>query len=218
VVGCEAPPVTHNAPARIPPSAQLGTVAAAYPVGDLEPGVEVIESIPAAGLPTAEPVPLDATDPCAGVPADVVISAGLAATPVHGSDFGCVWHGSGMGLEIGALPGSMAKAVEEHLAMANGGAADRLAHLAWLRVDGHYAIERILEFDRTKACWLTLDVSSPATVHTIVYRINAVTGEPAESDTDTSVRELCPVTRQVAKNLLDHLEPAWWENVIRPTR
>lgn len=63
----------------------------------------------------------------------------------------------------------MAKEVEQHRAMPTGGSVDPLVHLAWLRIDGHYAIECILEFDKTKGRWLTLDVSSPAIVHTIVY-------------------------------------------------
>lgn len=103
--------------------------------------------------------------------------------------------------------------------MANGGSTDRLAHLAWLRVDGHYVIERVLEFDRTKGCWQSLDVSAPATMHTVVYRIDKATGEPAESDTDTSVSEFCPVARRVANNLLDHLDDGsgWLSPYLHPT-
>lgn len=222
--GCQLhpPPVKRNAPTSTPPSAQLGTVEPAYPVGaDLAPDIEAIETIPVTELSTAKPVPLDPAEPCAGVPADVVNQAGVAATPVYSSEFGCVWRGPALGLEIGALPGSMAKEVEAHLAMANGGSTDQLAHLAWLRVDGNYAIERILEFNSSEGCWLTLDVSAPATVHAVMYRIDPVTGEPTGSDTDTSLRELCPLTRQVAKNLIEHFdgeESAWWENIIRPTR
>jgi len=213
LAGCAGPPVTTH------PSARLGTVPPAYPVGaSLEPGV-VLEAIPVAELSTTEPVPFYGTDLCASVPGDVVAPASIAATPVLSDEFGCVWHGAGMGLEIGAVPDSMTKEVEAHLAMANGRSTDRLAHLAWLRVDGHYAIERILKFDRTKSCWLTLDVSSPATMHVVVYRIDA-TGEATESDTDTSVNEVCPVTRQIASNLLDHIDneqPGWWETGVQPT-
>jgi hypothetical protein len=217
LAGCTAPPATTSTPH---PSARLGTVPPAYPVGaSLEPGV-VLEAIPVAELSTTEPVPFYGTDLCASVPGQVVSPANVTATPVYSSEFGCVWHGSDMGLEIGAAPDSMAKEVEAHLAMANGRSTDRLAHLAWLRVDGHYAIERILKFDRTKGCWLTLDVSSPATMHVVVYRIDPATGEPAESDTDTSVSEICPVTRQIASNLLDHIDdeqPGWWETFVQPT-
>jgi hypothetical protein len=197
LVACTTPPATTDAPT----SAELGTVSPAYPVGtDLEPGVAVLKAVPVAILFTTEPVPFDATDVCAAVPADVVTPAGFASTPVSDSEPSCVWHGSGLAVEIGILPYSMAKTIEEHLAMANGGSTDRLAHLAWLRIDDHYAIERILEFDRTKSCWLSLDVHAPATVHTVVYRIDPATGEPAESDAETSVSEICPVARQSARS------------------
>lgn len=104
LAGCATSPTTTC------PSAQLGTAAPDYPVGNLEDGVEVIEAVPAAGLSTTDPIPFNASNPCACVPADVV-------TP--------------------------------------------LAHLARLRIDDHYAIECILQFDKAKSCWLTLDVSSP---------------------------------------------------------
>jgi hypothetical protein len=42
----------------------------------------------------------------------------------------------------------------------------------------------------TKSCWLTLDVTFYATVYPIVYRFNAETDEPIESDTETSVRKV----------------------------
>jgi Protein of unknown function (DUF3558) len=220
VAGCTAPPATNNPPTVAPPSAQLGTVDPAYPVGtDLAPDIEVLEAISVTELSTAEPIPLDTTDPCTSVPTDVVTPAGVATTPVLSDAFGCVWQGSKLALEIGAMPNSMAKEVEQHRAMSNGG-SDPLTHLAWLRIDGHYAIERILEFDKTKSCWLTLDVSSPATINAAVYRIDPATGEPAETDTHTSVNEFCPVARQVARNLLDHLDPqqpGWWETAIHST-
>lgn len=100
------------------------------------------------------------------------------------------------------------------------GTTDPLAHLVWLRVDGHYAIERILKFDRTKSCWLPLDVSSSATMHVVMHRIDPATGEPVESDTDTSVNEVCPAARRIASNLLDHIDgeqPGWWETFVQPT-
>jgi hypothetical protein len=220
-VACAAPPATHSAPTTVP-SAQLGTVSPAYPVGtELADGVEVIETIPTADLSTTEPMPMDATKTCAAnVPADVVTPAGVIPTAVESDEFGCSWEGSGHALTIGVLTHSMAKEVEEHLAMAHGGSTDRLAHLAWLRIDGHYAIERILEFDRSKSCWLSLDVSSTAIVHVVMNSIDSA-GEPTKSDAETSVRKLCPVARQVARNLLNHLDdqqPGWWETGIHPTR
>lgn len=214
LTGCAAPPPTTTAPTR--PSVQVGTVSPAYPVGDLEDGTEALASIPVTDLAADEPIPFAGTDVCATVPADVIAPADGAATPVSSDAYGCVWHGSDLSLDIGADPRSMAEVVEDHLAMANGGSTDRLAHLAWLRIDGHYAVERILESDRTKGCWLTLDVSAPATMHVLVNRI-----ERADPDTGTSVRELCPVARQVATNLLDQIDdqkPGWWEPRTHPTR
>ncbi|WP_330842344.1 hypothetical protein [Actinophytocola sp.] len=181
----------------------------------------MIAAIPIAELSTDKPVPLDVADPCDSVPAGAVSPAGVATTPVESNEFGCVWKGPTLGLEIGALPASMTKEVEAHVAMANRNSTDPLAHLAWLRIDGHYAIERILEFDRAKGCWLTLDVSAPAAVHAVTYQIDPATGERAESDTDTSVRDLCPATRKIARNLLAHLESgerAWWATSVHPTR
>ena len=220
LASCTAPPATVPSPtSSSPPSAQLGTVAPAYPVGtDLAPGIEVIEAIPVTELSTAKPFPLAGTDACTSIPAKVVNPAGTV-TPVSSDEFGCVWQGPDLGLDIGAEPEPMAKEVEAHVAMANGG-SDPLAHLTWLRVDGHYAIERILEFDPAKSCRLTLDVSSPATFHVMLYPIDPASGEPTKSDTRTSVRDVCPAARQIAKNLLNHIEdqrPGWWETVIHPT-
>ena len=57
LTGCTAPPATNHAPTTPPPSAQLGTVDPAYPVGPgLAPGIEVLETIPVTELSTAEPV------------------------------------------------------------------------------------------------------------------------------------------------------------------
>jgi hypothetical protein len=201
VAGCAAPPAPPH------PSAELGTVAPAYPVGELEPGVEVLEAIPVIELSDTEPLPFAGTDLCESVPEEVV----EGATPVSSDQRGCIWDDpNGMTVEIGAWEGSMATEVEEHLAMANGRTADSLAHLAWLRIDDHHAIERILEADPTKTCYLTLDVSAPATFYVSVYRIKSTT----EPDTATSVRELCPTARKIANNLLDHIDaqkPGWWE-------
>ena len=217
LASCTTPPKTSTAPH---PSAQLGTVSPAYPAGArLADGTEVIEAIPTAELSTTEPLPMDAAKPCTGMPAEVVTPAGVTTTPVLNGAFGCVWQGSNLAVEIGVQPDPMVKEVEEHVAMANGGSTDQLAHLAWLRIDGHYAIERILEFDPTKSCWLSLDVSSPAALNVAVYRIDS-TGEPAKSDTETSVNKRCPIARKIARNLLDHLDgdaPGWWETVIHPT-
>lgn len=212
LAACAAPPATHSTPA---PSAQLGTVAPDYPAGTKLPdGVEVLEKIPTAELSTGEPIPLDGSKTCAAnVPPEVVTPAGVTPTPTVSDAYGCVWQGSGHGLEIGVLTHPMAKEVEEHIAMANGKSTDRLAHLAWLRVDGHYAIERVLDSDRTKSCWLSIDLSATAIVHISVYAIDS-TGEPSNSDTETSVREFCPTTREVAINLLNHLNrdaPGWWQ-------
>lgn len=72
----------------------------------------------------------------------------------------------------------------------------------------------------TKSCWLTLGVTSYATVHTIVYRFNAETDEPIESDTETSVRKVCPIARKVTKKLLNRLDdeqPGWRESDVTPT-
>lgn len=218
LASCTAPPAANPGPP--PPSAQLGTVEPAYPVGtDLAPGIEVLKAIPVTELSTAEPFPLAGTDACVSVPAAVVAPAGDTVTPMSSDKYGCVWQASDHGLEIGSQSASMAKDVEAHIAMANG-RSEPLAHLAWLRVDGHYAIERILELDRGKSCWLTLDVSSSGTMYVLLYPLDSTSGEPVDSDTDTSLRDVCPIAGQIAKNLLDYIDdqqPGWWETVIHPT-
>ena len=205
IAACAAPQTAPPATPR--PSAELGTVPPAYPVGELAPGTEVLEEIPVTELSDSEPLPFAGTDLCVSVPADVV----EGATPVSSDQRGCIWDDpNGTTVEIGAWEGSMAKDVEEHVAMANGGTGDRLAHLAWLRIDDHHAIERILETDPTKGCYLTLDVSAPATFYVLVYRPKPAT----DPDTAASVRELCPAARKIATNLLDHIDaqkPGWWE-------
>jgi hypothetical protein len=57
-------------------------------------------------------------------------------------------------------------------------------------------------------------------MHVVMYRIDPTTGEPTESDADTSVNKVCPVTRQIASNLLDHIDgeqPGWWVTGVQPT-
>lgn len=110
----------------------------------------------------------------------------------------------------------MTKEVEAHHAMANGMTGDRLAHLALLRIDDHHTIERIMETDPKKSCYLTLDVSAPATFFLAIYR----SAPTPETDTATSVRDLCPTARDIATNLLDHIDdqkPGWWERATHPT-
>lgn len=218
LAACAAPPATHTIPV---PSAQLGTVAPAYPVGtDLADGVEVLAEIPTGELSTTEPVPLDGTKSCAAnIPPEVLTPAGVDPTVVSTDEYGCVWQGSGLSLEIGVLIHPMAEEVEKHVAMADGRSPDQLAHLAWLRVGGHYAIERILKSDESKSCWLSLDLSTTVVVYLVLDSIDS-TGNPVESDTETSVRTVCPTARTVALELLDHLDgdaPPWWETVINPT-
>lgn len=167
----------------------------------------------AIAMVSTDPIPFAGTDLCESVPSDVV----GGATPVSSDGRGCIWDApNGTTVEIGAWEGSMTKEVEAHHAMANGMTGDRLAHLAWLRIDDHHTIERIMATDPKKSCYLTLDVSAPATFFLAMYR-----SEPTpESDTATSVRNLCPAARKIATNLLNHIDdqkPGWWERATHPT-
>lgn len=193
------------------PSARLGTVAPAYPVGDeLEPGIQVIDHIPTEALDTSGSVALDPQDPCRGIPTTVVTPAGFDGSPLKSDKFGCGWFssGSGLGLELGDFPPqTMAREVAEHIEMANGRGVDKLSHLAWLLVDGHYVIERILKFDQSGGCWLSLDLRSRNVAHVIVYALDLEQKKVATNTPEFAVAAFCPRARTVAQNLLRHLLP-----------
>jgi hypothetical protein len=221
---CTTAPATRTIPSSAPvspaqPSAQLGTLAPAYPPGtDVEPGVEVLPAIPANELSTTAPIPIVPPDMCANVPADVVTAAGLDPTPTADDDIDrCVWRGSGLGLEIGAVTYTMAEEVADHVAMSTGRSGDPLAHLAWLRIGDHYAIERILKFDRAASCWLSLDLSIEGSAFAVVYRVSP-SGNPVNAAPADSVEEICPITRKIAKKLLNHLDDQPHRKLTKPVR
>lgn len=214
-----APTAANGAPvSSAQPSAQLGTLAPAYPPGTgIERGVEVLQAIPVDELSTTAPIPFVPPDVCANVPADVVTAAGLDATPTTNRTDTCGWQGPGLGLEIGVMDSTMAEQVAEHVAMSTGRATDRLSHLAWLRIGDHYAIERILKFDPSASCWLSLDLSIEGSAYAVVYPVDA-SGEPVETEAAKSVEEICPVARTVARRLLDHLDDRGRGSLTKPAR
>lgn len=224
LAGCSASPAAIPRTPASRPKAQLGTVAPAYPVGqELTSGIEVIDKIPIDELDTTGSVTLDEADPCASVPTEVVTSAGFNPIPVVRGAIACIWRaGSGLRVMIGAAPPrTMAEEVAEHVKMATGKATDPLAHLVWLLIDGHYAIERMLKFDQASSCWISVDLGSPTIAHVSVYTSRG--HDPDGRDPDTAMREYCPASRTVAQNLLRHLrgqplDPAGSGLSTAPTR
>jgi hypothetical protein len=168
---CTTAPKRPNWPPT--PTAELGTVSPAYPVGgQLEPGIEVIDRIPVEKLATESAPVLDEQDPCAGIPDKLIAAHGFDTPPAASARLGCYWtEDGGLQLMVAAYPPTpMAKEVEEHLRDASGGGTDVLAHLTWLRIDGHYALERILATDPASSCWLSVDVSAPQAVYVVIMR------------------------------------------------
>ena len=110
----------------------------------------------------------------------------------------------------------MVKDVEEHIAVRNGGFGDQLNHLAWLCITGHYAIERILESDRSHGlCWLSLDVSSSIVLTYSITRSPYPMSRSRPTPTN-SERALRPAARQIVVRLLDTGQPGGG-TVIHPT-
>lgn len=202
---CSSSPFPPSSPPR--PTAQLGTVPPAYQVGDeLVPGIEVLDHIPVGELSTVGSAALDKRNPCKDIPPDVVTPAEFAPTPDKSDRDGCGWMTSGVALLVGASPPvSMTEAVTTHIDSANGRTGNALAHLAWLRVDGHYVIERIAKSDRSSGCWLDLDLGSPAVAFVVVVAIDLARDEPAVTSPLKSLLTFCPRARTVARNLLRHL-------------
>jgi hypothetical protein len=99
----------------------------------------------------------------------------------------------------------MAREVEEHLRDASGGGTDVLAHLAWLRIDGHYALERVLATDPASSCWLSVDVSAPQAVYVVIMRTDE-SGKAIPADLRTGVEDYCPLGRKVTRSLLHHFD------------
>lgn len=197
-----------TAPERPTPPAELGTVSPAYPVGErLEPGIEVIDRIPLEKLTTTSAPALDEQNPCAGIPDKLITAHGFDTPPAASARLGCYWtEDDGLQLMVAAYPPTpMAQEVEEHLRDANGNSTEVLAHLTWLRIDGHYALERILATDPASTCWLSVDVSAPQAVSVVIMRTDE-SGTAIPTDLRTGVEDYCPLGRKVTHSLLHHLD------------
>lgn len=153
---------------------------------------------------------------CANVPSGLLAEAGLDPAPVSDRLDSCGWRGGTLGVQIG-VGSTMADQVAEHVDMATGRTTDQLAHLAWLRVGGHYAIERVLEFDPSATCTLTLDLSIPGTLYVQLFPTDG-TGESVEAEPTDSVEKRCPAARRMAAQLLDHLDNQGKRSITKPTR
>jgi hypothetical protein len=177
------------------------------PTAEREPGIEVIDRIPVEQLTTEAAPVLDEQDPCAGIPDKLIAAHGFDTPPAASAQLGCYWtEAGGLRLMVAAYPPTpMAREVEEHLRDASGGGTDVLAHLTWLRIDGHYALERILATDPASSCWLSVDVSAPQAVYVVVMRTDE-SGKAIPVDLRTGVKDYCPLGRKVARSLLHHFD------------
>jgi hypothetical protein len=175
-----------------------------YPVGEeLPPGIEVLDSIPVEELTTSGTTGLDENDPCAGISPEVVAPARVDPASARNGNGVCFWRGD-LTMSISSIPTTtMAKNVERHRLYADSG-EDILAHLAWLRIDGHYALERIWACRPGAACWLSLDVGAPKVVNVLTYRHDR-RGKPVPEELPNALDDYCPAARLVAQNLLRHL-------------
>lgn len=174
-----------------------------YPAGEeLSPGIEVLDSIPVEDLTTSGTTGLNESDPCAGIPPEVVAPAKVDPASAHIVVGGCTWNGE-LTMSISSVPANtMAKEVEQHRRYADSG-ENILAHLAWLRIDGHYALERIWARRPGAACWLSVDVGAPKAVYVLIYD-PVRSGRSASEELPRALDEYCPAARLVAQNLLRH--------------
>jgi hypothetical protein len=96
----------------------------------------------------------------------------------------------------------MAEEVAEHTHMASETGEAR--YVSWLKIDGQYALKRILRVDEASTCTVIVDMNAPQTVSIMTYLANGETGEAIPTDAAESVRILCPTSRKVAQNLVRH--------------
>jgi hypothetical protein len=171
---------------------------------ELAPGISLVTSIPLDTLTTSGDPVLDEEAPCRTIPPKVVTAAGFADPPVLAGGAGCMWVSQeGVVTTISSMSADpMAEEVAEHIQMARETGETR--YLSWLKIDGQYALERILHVDEASTCTVIVDMNAPQTVSIMTYLANVETGEAIPTDATESVRTLCPTSRKVAQNLVRH--------------
>jgi hypothetical protein len=158
----------------------------------LSPGVEVVDSIPG-GLPASGAPRIDHGDVCGSIPTAALAELGYGE-PHDRWDIYCQWLDKRDGhhfVNIGYFEIPLAAKVERISLRPR-------THLRWLRIDGHYAVEEILDGDPMQSCSVIADYGASETLLVTTY-----TGR--DTPTEDAVGQLCPKSRQVARAVLGHL-------------
>jgi hypothetical protein len=152
----------------------------------------VVDSIPG-GLPASGAPRIDHNDVCGSIPAGALAELGYGEPHDRWGGY-CQWLDKRDGhhfvnVGFGELPlAAQAEQINQGL----------LSHLRWLRIDGHYAVEEILDYDPMRSCSVTAEYGASETLLVTTY-----TGR--EIPTEDAVGQLCTKSRQVARAVLGHL-------------
>jgi len=152
----------------------------------------VVDSIPG-GLPASGAPRIDHRDVCGSIPAAALAELGYGA-PHDRWDVFCQWLDKRDGhhfVNVGYGELALAASVKRIN-------PDLLSHLRWLRIEGHYAVEQILDYDPMQSCSVTAEYGASETLLVTTY-----TG--LDTPTEDAVGQLCPKSRQVARAVLGHL-------------
>jgi Protein of unknown function (DUF3558) len=155
-------------------------------------GVEVVDSIPG-GLPVSGAPRIDHGDVCGSIPAAALAELGYGEPHDRWSVF-CQWLDKRDGhhfVNVGYDERPLAAAVKQI-------SPGLLSHLRWLRLDGHYAVEQVLDYDPMQSCSVIAEYGASETLLVTTY-----TG--LETSTEDAVSQLCAKSRQVARAVLGHL-------------
>ena len=164
----------------------------------LADGIVVVERIPVDELAAEAPPRIDPDDVCGSVPAGARAELGFGEPNDEWSTF-CQWTDADHPfVNIGYDEASLPAQVRTHVADASRRSGEPLRHLLWLRIDGRYAVERILAVDPLQSCTVIADYGSEQTLLVTVYSHRQT---PAEA----AIGRLCPVSRRAAQAVLRHL-------------
>jgi hypothetical protein len=152
----------------------------------------VVDSVPS-GLPASGAPRIDHGDVCGSIPASALAELGYGEPHDRWFVF-CQWLDKRDGhhfVNVGYDVHPLAATVEQI-------DPDQLSHLRWLRIDGHYAVEQILDYDPMQSCSVTAEYGASETLLVVTY-----TGR--ETTTEDAAGHLCSKSRQVARAVLGHL-------------
>lgn len=184
---------------KAPGSPAIGTLSPDLPTGPLpESGIQVVDQIPVDELKTNRPAKFKDGSICEDVPRAALKELRLKPSTVEWASVCQYIDSNGVYINLGRIPTTMRENAEYHLKSAAGDTTDELTHLAWLRIDGHYAFERILKSDRGQGCTIYADYGSPEPLYAMIYKEKV-------KETKASVKDLCPIARNAVQVTLKHL-------------